>query len=174
VLRVVLASDDPDLVERLRNAVAPFGWRAAVETGGGVPPDQTERQYRTIRTGLLLGALVTLLLAGASLLALAVEQVMERRRQVAVLSASGVPRSVLARSVLWQNALPMALAVPVAVLTGVALSRLLLRLIGRSPAVDWAGIGVLVMASAALVLAATALTLPALRRASQPTELRAE
>jgi hypothetical protein len=174
VLRVVLASDDPDLVERLRNAVAPFGWRAAVETRGGVPPDQTERQYRTIRTGLLLGALVTLLLAGASLLALAVEQVMERRRQVAVLSASGVPRGVLARSVLWQNALPMALAVPVAVLTGVALSRLLLRLIDRSPAVDWAGTGVLVAASALLVLAATALTLPALHRASQPTELRAE
>jgi hypothetical protein len=64
--------------------------------------------------------------------------------------------------------------VPVALLTGVALSRLLLATISRPPMVDWTGVGVLVAASTALVLAATALTMPALRRASQPTELRAE
>ena len=179
-LRLVVGSSDLDTVERVRNTVGRFGWQAEVPSdygGGPLEVSDALRQFRTIRTGLLIGTLITLLLAGASMVSLALEQIAERRRPIAMLAASGVPRSVLGRSVLWQNLLPMAAAVPVALLTGTALGQALLRLIpSRLPpvGVDWAQIGALTLASGLLVLLTTALTLPAVRRASRPTELRTE
>jgi hypothetical protein len=173
--RLLADRSDPDTLERVRNAAGPLGWQAEISSITDFTDDSTYAQrYRTIRTGLLLGALVTLLLAGASLLVLALEQIAERRRAMAVLAASGVPRSMLARSVLWQNTVPMAVAVPVAVLSGAVLSRLLLHTVNRPPGVDWSAVVLLVSTSVVLVLLATVLTLPALRRAGRPTELRAE
>jgi hypothetical protein len=170
---------DQVLVERVRNAIGPLGWQASVQLPPGAlyEAPQQVTQYRTIRTGLMLGALVALLLAGASMVALALEQIAERRRPMAVLAASGVPRSVLSRSVLWQNTLPMAVAVPIALVTGVGLGQALLQLVSsraRGFDVDWGGVGVLLLASVVLVLLTTVVTLPALRRATRPTELRSE
>jgi hypothetical protein len=110
------------------------------------------------------GSLITLLLAGASLLVPALEQVRARRRPLAVLTASGVPRSTLAWSLLWQNAIPLLLAMVVAVATGAGLG--VLRVLAQPVALDFAGMGVLAGASVLLVLLVTVPTLPALRRAT--------
>jgi hypothetical protein len=177
VVRVEMVVDsNPDTVERLRNVAGPYAWQAAVSGPVvlGVASTERARRFATIRKGLMAGALVTLLLAGASMVVTALEQVMERRRPLAVLAAVGVPRSVLSRSILWQNMLPMAAALPVALATGLVLSRLLLRLVGYPAAIDWTTLTVLSAASIALVLVATAFTLPAVRRVSRPTELRTE
>jgi hypothetical protein len=169
----------PDTADELRNVLAPLSWRASLAlddyTIGGLPA--ALKQYQMVRTGLLIGVLLMLLLAGASMVALALEQIAERRRPMAVLAASGVPRSVLARSVLWQNLLPMAVALPIALGTGIGLGQVLLRVANTPVALvgaDWTAIGLLTAAATALVLVTTALTLPALRRATRPTELRAE
>jgi FtsX-like permease family protein len=165
-----------DTLERVRNAVAPYSWLANVDSlaNGEAEPPERVKQFAAIRKGLLAGALVTLLLAGASMVLTALEQVAERRRPLAVLAAVGAPRTVLTRSVLWQNLLPMAVALPFALATGLVMARLLLRLINRRPEVDWAAVGTLTGAAAVLVLVTTALTLPAVRQASRPSELRFE
>jgi hypothetical protein len=91
-----------------------------------------------------------------------------------MLAAAGVPRSVLARSLLWQTAVPVRLAVLVAVGTGVGLSALVIRLTGSSLHVDWLTIGVFTAAALVLVFLVTALSLPALRSATRQTALRME
>jgi predicted lysophospholipase L1 biosynthesis ABC-type transport system permease subunit len=120
------------------------------------------------------GSLITLLLAGASLLVPALEQGRARRRPLAVLAASGVPRSTLAWSLLWQNAIPFLLAMVVAVATGAGLGVLLLRVLAQPVALDFAGMGVPAGASVFLVLLVTVLTLPSLRRATGALGLRTE
>ncbi|RKT57959.1 FtsX-like permease family protein [Saccharothrix australiensis] len=166
--------NDPDVVENARNAVAPLSWHATSYYEGAV--DQTERikQFTSIRRGLLAGSLVTLLLAGASLLVMALEQVRERRRPLAVLAASGVPRGALGRSLLWQHAVPLLLALVVATAIGSGLAVLLLRIIEQPIVLDWPGIAVLSGASAALVVAVTLLTLPSLWKATGALGLRSE
>ncbi len=69
-------------------------------------------------------------------------------------------------------ALPIALGVLVAVLTGVGPAWLIVRLAGEAMAVDWAGVGYLSGAAALLALVVTALTLPFLRGATRLTSLR--
>ncbi|HVV19377.1 MAG TPA: FtsX-like permease family protein, partial [Pseudonocardiaceae bacterium] len=127
-----------------------------------------------VRTALLSGALFTLLLAGISMLVLALEQVRERRRPLALLSASGVPRTVLAGSLLWQVALPVAVGVLAAIGTGVLLAALVLRLSGTSLTLDWITIGTFSGVAALLVVLVTAATLPALRGAMRLAALRTE
>ena len=111
----------PDVLEGVRTAVAPYGWRARVDanTRYNSSRPQTLELFLTVRNGLLGGALFTLLLAGISMLVLALEQMRERRRPLAALAASGVPTGTIARSLLWQNTVPVVVAVAVAVLTGI-------------------------------------------------------
>lgn len=166
-----------DTVERLRNALAPLQWRVYTYVQSG--PDDAAATgdastYQHIRAGLYAGALLTLAMAAATMLVLVVEQVRERRRPLAALAASGVPRSTLVRSVLWQNAIPLAFGVVVADGIGVLLAVLLLRLINEPIGVDWAGLGWLTGAAVVAVAVATALSLPAIRQATRPTMLRAE
>jgi hypothetical protein len=70
--------------------------------------------------------LFTTLLAGASMLALALEQVPERRQQLAAQFAVGAPRSMLARSLLWRAAIPVLVVVGGAVGVGSAMAWLVL------------------------------------------------
>ncbi|MEV8614845.1 ATP-binding cassette domain-containing protein [Amycolatopsis sp. NPDC051373] len=58
------------------------------------------KSFATVRSGLDAASLFTLLLAGVSMRVLALEQVRERRRPLALLAAAGAPRSVLAKSLL--------------------------------------------------------------------------
>ncbi|WP_158846954.1 ABC transporter permease [Saccharothrix deserti] len=173
-LLVLIDQDERDVAEHVRNAVAPITWRSYVSYFGEADVSQRVEQFQSIRQGLLAGSLITLLLAGASLLVLALEQVRERRRPLAVLAASGVPRGALGRSLLWQNAVPLLLALVVAVGVGGALAVLLLRIMSQPIVLDWPGIAVLSGAAAFMVVVVTVLSLPSLRRATGALGLRSE
>ncbi|MGW3967668.1 FtsX-like permease family protein [Amycolatopsis sp. NPDC005003] len=158
----------PELVERVRNVV---GWNGVVSSLG------TERDGTAalITRVLSVGSILVLLLAAGSLLIAAWEQLRERRRSLAALMANGVGRGVLARSLLWQLAIPVAVAVVVAVLAGLGLDWLLLTMVVHRPmVVDVAAIGVLTATAAVAVLVVTAMTLPALWRTASLEQLREE
>jgi hypothetical protein len=171
----VEVTENPDVVENIANTLAPFTWRASAFALFSLPGlSNSQQTLVTIRQGLLIGALFTLLLAAASLLVLALEQIQERRRPLAALAATGVPRSMLARSLLWQTALPVVIAVALAIAVGLALSAMVLRFTSIPMVFDWADIGVFSAAAAGLVLVVTLLSLPALRNATRLGALRAE
>ncbi|PWW64121.1 FtsX-like permease family protein [Actinokineospora spheciospongiae] len=174
---VVLDPTDPDALDRAHAALAPLGWKVHSNEfdpyyyGSRLVEEQS---FLTIRRGLLIGAVFILLLAGISLLVLALEHIRERRRPLAVLAASGVPTGALARSLLWQIAVPIALGVLIAIGTGIALAALVLRL-GNDPLyVDWPSVGLMTLAAAVLGLLVSVVTLPFLRGATRLTSLRTE
>jgi predicted lysophospholipase L1 biosynthesis ABC-type transport system permease subunit len=164
----------PDVVEKVRNAAAALGPDVDAMPRGWMDSTGERAEYRDARQVFFLGTVIVLLLAAANLLVLALEQVRVRRRPLAVLSAGGVPRSTLAWSLLWQNAVPLVLAVVVAVVIGTGTGLLFQRALRMPLTVDLAGIGVLVAAVVVTVLLVTACTLPAVRRATGATGLRAE
>lgn len=165
----------PDAAESVRNAVAAFPLTAHVEDLSHLAAlDRVQHRFVDIRNGFLVGSLFTLMLAGVGLLVSALEQVRERRRPLAILAASGVPRAVLARSLLWQTAVPVGVGMAAAVVTGIGLAQLVLRLDHAPPMVDWPGVALFVGVATALVLTVTAATLPTLRGATRLTALRTE
>jgi hypothetical protein len=168
-------SVDSDTAEQVRNALAGLRWRAHVWVSEfyAVPPREQET-FVGIRTALYAGAVFTLLLAGVSLLVLALEHIRERRRPLAMLAASGVQRGVLARSLLWQVTLPIALGVVVAVGTGLGLAWLIMRLSQQPLTIDWAAVGLLSGGAILLSVLVSAMTLPFLRGATRLTSLRTE
>jgi hypothetical protein len=172
-LAVRLDPARPDSAQAVYVAMAPLGWRASVYADEVITSDGIVPALRGL---LYAGALLTLSLAGVSLLVMTVGQISERRRPLAAMSAGGVPRGVLARSLLWQNAVPMVFGVLVAVAAGIGIGVLTLRLIGDGLSFVLNGTFVLIVASAAvvLVLAVTTATLPVLRSATKLEALRAE
>jgi hypothetical protein len=167
--------NQPDVLEQVRNAVAPYNWRVAIYTTFSLANENSELElFNTIRNALLGGALFTLLLAGVSMLVLALEQVRERRRALAALAATGVPTGTLARSLLWQNTVPVLLAVLLAVITGIGLAELVFRLLDDPFRMDWLSVAIFAGVATVLVLAVTALTLPTLRSSTRLTALRME
>ena len=164
-----------DAADQIATGVAGLTWQANVfSLSGGDTLNTDQKTFVTIRSALLAGSLFTLLLAGVSMLVLALEQVRERRRPLAMLAAAGVPRAVLARSLLWQTAIPVVLGVIVAIGTGIGLAALVLQTTSMSMRIDWATIGIFSAATLALVLLVTGLTLPALRSAMRLSALRTE
>ncbi len=172
-LRVLVDPAVPTAARNARAALGDLGWQATGLAFDQDPGDPTA-EYRTFRRLLLGGTLVTVLLAGVSLLVLALEEVRARRRPLAVLAAGGVPRGTVVRSLLWRNAVPLLLAVVVAVVTGAGLGLLLLRSSARPLVLDYAGMGVLSAGAVVMVLLVTLCTLPAVRRATGATGLRVE
>ncbi|MFD9699391.1 FtsX-like permease family protein [Lentzea sp. NPDC059081] len=164
----------PDAAEFARNALASYRWQVHTYFVGADRSGEMDSAFGVVRRALLAGAFLTLLVAAGSLLVVALEQVRERRRPLAVMAASGIPRGTLARSLLWQNALPLALSTVVALATGIGLGVLVMRASGAEIAFDWAGIGLMTVIVAGLTLAVTALTLPSLRRATGALGLRTE
>lgn len=125
--------------------------------------------YRSTYELVDLALLVALLVAAAGLLVASCEAVLERRRTLASLAAVGVPLGTLRRAVLLQSLLP---AVPAVALAAFAGATGALALTSGDAVVPWARLlGVLALALFA-VGAASAATLPLLRRAVRPTELR--
>ena len=82
--------------------------------------------------------------------------------------------TVLARSLLWQNVVPVLLAVVVAVITGVGLAELVFRLIDEPFTMDWVSVGSYSAVATVLVLSVTAMTMPTLRSATRLAALRTE
>ncbi|MCE7006893.1 hypothetical protein LWC34_29300 [Kibdelosporangium philippinense] len=149
-------------IENIRNAVGRLGWNGVVFSAG----TSGDANY------LLISAFITLLIAIASLIVVALEQMRERRRSLAVLSANGVPRSTLARALLWQTSIPVTVVVVVATVAGLALAAVLLTATGRPVDIDWATVALLGSAALGSVLLVTVLTLPALWQATSTTALR--
>jgi ABC-type antimicrobial peptide transport system permease subunit len=164
-----------DATDQIANGLADLTWQVDINSISGADTlNADQKTFVTIRSALLGGSLFTLLLAGVSMLVLALEQVRERRRPLAVLAAAGVPRSALARSLLWQTAVPVVLAVLVAVGTGIGLAALVLRMTSLQLQMDWSTIGIFAGSALVLVLLVTAATLPALRNAMRLSALRTE
>ncbi len=116
-----------------------------------------------------VGMVFSLVVAAAGLLLTTLEGLLERRRTLASLTATGVPTGTLARAVLLQVGLPVLPAAVLAVLVGLATTGALAGSEGL--ATPWT---VLLLPPAAVLacVAATACTLPALRRAADVEQLR--
>ncbi|WP_436492652.1 FtsX-like permease family protein [Actinokineospora sp. HUAS TT18] len=172
-LRIATPNDQD--FERVRTAVAKVGWDVHLIQSWRAWDNPQEAMYKTIRRGLLGGSLFTLLLAGTSLLVLALEHIRERRRPLAILAASGVPTGALARSLFWQIGVPIGLGVVVAVAVGLSLGGLVMRLSsGTEYLIDWAGVGVMTAAAIVLGLLVSVLSLPFLRGAMRLSSMRTE
>lgn len=160
-----------DAFERLQNAVY------AISPLGDVFRTNVVRQfsaYRTIKNGLFAGALLVLILIGASLLVAGLEQLRERRPVLAALSAFGTPWSVLARSILWQTAVPVALGLSVSVIVGLGLGALLLAIGSQPMVVDWSAVAAMAAAGAGVIGIVTLLSLSPAARLMRPDGLRTE
>ena len=163
--------DSPGAADRARDTAVRFApWDPTMTLTG----TRTSDRFSGIRRGLLAGATATLLMIGVSLLVSLLEQLRERRRLLAVLVAFGTRRSTLATSVLWQSVVPVALGLGLAVVGGLGLGSVLLRITGTPIAFDWSGIGTVTAVGGGLVLGVTALTLPPLWRMMRPDGLRSE
>ena len=161
----------PDAIEYVRNTAArlsPDSWAGA----GGV--NASAKAYRTVRRAIFAGAYIVLAIIALSLLVGALEQRRERRPVLAALSAFGVPRGTLMRSVLWQAAVPVVLGLIVSVSVGVALGVLLLRVAGQTFTADWPSVAAMAGAGAATIVLVTVASLPAVTRLMRPEGLRTE
>ena len=163
--------DDPDAVEHVRNAAAAISPQARVQQ---LRRTRTDAEFDLLRRALLAGAAIAIALIGCGLLLTALDQLRERRRLLAVLVAFGTRTSTLAWSVLWQSAVPVALALALAVSSGLALGAVLQRLLDTPIHVGWGDVAGMAAVGAAVVLAVTAATLPLLWRTMRPDGLRWE
>jgi hypothetical protein len=161
----------PDVLDRVRNAV----W--AINPLGSVNrfllSVQTDR-FAQIQRGLFIGAVLILLLIGASLLVTVLEQLRDRRRLLAILVAFGTRRSTIAWSILLQAAVPIMLGLVLAVVAGITLGAVLLQMISESVHIDWTIVGSVAGTAAGVVLLVTAASMPALWRLMRADGLRTE
>nr|WP_312847602.1 FtsX-like permease family protein [Streptomyces sp. WAC08241] len=160
----------PDAADRVRNtaaAIDPTAWVKDLK--------ETERDaaFSSVRTGILVGSTLTMLLVAASLLVTTLEQLRDRKRLLSSLVAFGTRRSTLALSVLWQTAVPIALGLALAVAGGLGLGVVLLRM-GGQPVQDWWVFLPVVGIGAALIALVTLLSMPALWRLMRADGLRTE
>jgi hypothetical protein len=161
----------PDVLDRVRNAI----W--AINPLGNISrfllSVQTDR-FAQIQRGLSIGAVVIVLLIGASLLVTVLEQLRDRRRLLAILVAFGTRRSTIAWSILWQAAVPILLGLTLAVIAGITLGAVLLQMVSESVRIDWTMVGSVAGIAAGVVLLVTAASMPALWRLMRADGLRTE
>ncbi|WP_442817288.1 FtsX-like permease family protein [Streptomyces sp. NBC_01216] len=160
--------DVPGAAEHVRNTAAGFGPLTWVRTLQEV---EVDRQFGSVRTGIPVGAALTVLLVAASLPVTTVEQPRERRRPLSTLVAFGTRRTALGLSVPWQTAVPITLALAVA--AGLGLGMALLRMIGKR-VVNWWVFLPMVGVGAGLIAVVTLLSLPPLWRLMRADGLRTE
>ncbi|GGY00296.1 membrane protein [Streptomyces minutiscleroticus] len=168
---VTLDETVPDVREHVRNAAA----RAdPMLVPMSLTEYRTDDRFAAVERGLTIGSAAVLLLIGASLFVSQMEQLRERRKLLASLVAFGTRRRTLGLSVLWQTAVPIALGLALACLTGLALAAVLLRMVGRPVAFDWTSVAAMTGIGAGVVLLVTLLSLPPLWRMMRPDGLRTE
>ncbi|MFF8915454.1 ABC transporter permease [Streptomyces sp. NPDC015032] len=132
-----------------------------------------DRQYASVQRGLQVGGTVTLLLIAAAMLVSQLEQLRERKRLLSVLVAFGTRRTTLGWSVLWQTAVPVLIGLVVAIVGGIGLGAVMVRMISKK-VTDWWLFLPMAGAGAALILLVTVLSLPPLWRMMRPDGLRTE
>ncbi|WP_329365392.1 ABC transporter permease [Streptomyces sp. NBC_00669] len=170
-LAVVLDPDQPDAIERARNAVARLGVDMSIYT---LYDTRTKASFTQIHRGLLAGAVFTMGLIGAGLLVTMLEQLRERKKLLAVLVAFGTRRSVLAWSVLWQAAVPVVLGLVLAVAAGIGFGAALLAMVERPFHTDWVSVATMTGVGAGVIFAVTLLSMPPLWRLMRADGLRTE
>jgi hypothetical protein len=168
---VVLRAGDAGAVASVRDRAASLDRLAQVVAASGGAEAHT---LSDLRRALFAGAVVVLLMIGASLLVAAGEGLRERRRALAVLAAFGTRRATIAWSMFWQAAIPVAGGLLLAVAVGIALGAMLSAVVDLSPHFDWGAIGLMLAAGAAVIVMVTALTLPTLTKMMRPEALRVE
>lgn len=160
-------------LDAVRNALAPYGWRVGNDfLGSTTVVSQFGQVMATVRVGLVVGGGLLVLMAALGLVVTVVEQLTERRRALTLAVAMGVPRAVLARSLLIGAVIPAAVAFVVADLVGLAIPLAVQPLLGTPLRADPAGLALLTGAGLALVAVVTAATLPVLRGLTRPDSLR--
>ncbi|RSD14123.1 FtsX-like permease family protein [Amycolatopsis eburnea] len=176
VVHVSGTGDPRALTDEIAKAVRPLVWHATVGRNG-YPDDflaREQQQVESFRSVLITASLFVLAVAAMSLLMLSVEQISERRRPLAALSAAGVPIGVLARGSLWQTAIPVVVGVVLAVAAGLGLTAPFLRLADRPMVIDVPVLLALAATTVAAVLLVTVLTIPLLRQVTRLDTLRSE
>ncbi|ASO22881.1 cell division protein FtsX [Actinoalloteichus hoggarensis] len=178
-LTVAVDPNDRDAVEAALIALSdvdPLVQFGGLESALSPQGDDQEEQrlFDTVLLALTIAGVLTFALIGSSLLVVAVEQIGERRRPLAVISAVGAPRRTLAFSVLLQSMIPMAAGLVTALGIGMLMALLTLLPGWRIPHFALAEIGWTVLAGLLVTFVVTLGTLPALRRATRPEELRTE
>jgi hypothetical protein len=169
-LRVRPVGDDEDRLWDALGELDPLAQVTDID-GSIAPRDLTIVKLRRVLTA---GAVAVLLVIGASLLVSIVEQLRERRRVLAVMSAFGTRASTLVGSVLLQTALPVLLGLVLAIGLGAALGAVLMKIVGLPIGFDWGSVALLAGAGVAVVAGVTGLTLPILLQQIRPEALRAE
>ncbi|MEV0437850.1 FtsX-like permease family protein [Streptomyces spectabilis] len=160
----------PDAEEYVRNTAAHMDPLVRVMT---IRMMERDKQYASVQKGLQAGAIATMMLIAASMLVSMLEQLRERKRLLAALTAFGTRRTSMGWSVLWQTAVPVALGLALAVAGGLALGVVMCRMIDKQ-VTDWLVFLPLAGAGAVLVAVVTALSLPPLWRMMRPDGLRTE
>jgi hypothetical protein len=168
---VTLDPSVPDATDYVRNTVATMDPLADVFT---LAANDVSPQFRSIRTGLFVGAACVLLLIGASLLVSQLEQLRERKQLLSALVAFGTRRRTLSLSVLWQTAIPIGLGLALATVVGMTLGAVLLKMTATSVRIDWSSVLAMSGIGAGVVLGVTLLSLPPLLRMMRPDGLRTE
>jgi hypothetical protein len=161
----------PDAIEYLQNTAAEISPLAEATT---LAASYESHSYTETERGAAIGAIVTLLLIACSLAIGTIEQLRERRKVLSVLVAFGTKRSTLALSVLWQSTLPVLIGLTMALVSGLGLGALLLKVAQAQVTFDWPVIGWMLVGGAGAVAVATVLSLLPLWRMMRPDGLRAE
>ncbi|MFJ9248101.1 FtsX-like permease family protein [Streptomyces sp. NPDC101776] len=170
----VFVSLDPsvaDASDQVRNTAARMNPLADVFM---LTSTRQSLQFKSIRTGLFVGAGCVLLLIGASLLVSQLEQLRERKKLLSALVAFGTRRRTLSLSVLWQTAIPIGLGLVLATAVGMTLGAVLLKMTDTSVRIDWSSVLAMSGIGAGVVLGVTLLSLPPLLRMMRPDGLRTE
>jgi FtsX-like permease family protein len=170
------AGDVQALTDNVARAVNPLVWNATVGKSDYLDDFRArdQRMVESFRSVLITASLFVLAVAAMSLLMLSIEQISERRRPLAALSAAGVPIGVLARGALWQTGIPVVVGVVLAVTAGLGLTAPILRLADRPMIIDVPVLLTLAGTTVVAVLLVTALTMPLLRQVTRLDTLRSE
>ncbi|MYS06758.1 ABC transporter permease [Streptomyces sp. SID6041] len=160
----------PDAADHVRNTaeeIDPTSWvRTLAET-------ERDAAFGSVRTGILVGSTLTMLLVAASLLVATLEQLRDRRRLLSSLVAFGTRRSTLSWSVLWQTAVPITVGLVLSVVGGTGLGVVLLA-VGGQRVQDWWVFLPVVGIGLGLIAAVTLLSMPVLWRLMRADGLRTE
>ncbi|WP_430542077.1 FtsX-like permease family protein [Streptomyces roseofulvus] len=160
----------PDAPELVRNASLEVDPTANVR---GLSDTEQSARFLSVRTGILVGSTLTMLLVAASLLVTTMEQLRDRKRLLSSLVAFGTRRTTLCWSVLWQTAVPIAVGLALAVAGGLGLGSVLLAMTEQRVR-DWTVFLPIVGIGVGLIAAVTLLSLPLLWRLMRADGLRTE
>jgi hypothetical protein len=132
--------------------------------------DLATRELRLLQRMVYAGMAVALAVGGASLAITTAGAVLERRRPYAMLRLAGIRLADLRRSVLTEAAAPLFVTTVASALVGFAVGRMLVVAAGAPLAWPPASFPLVVAGGLAAALGLTAVTLPLLRRVTDPAE----